>query len=359
MRRQSGEVLIPFFYLLYILGTDCAGAHGLLVILPCPSVQFVPIFCLGLEGSGQCPAVFAGRVSHVFLEQAVEVLGVLEAQFVGYLTDRLVRAGYHLFGEVDDFVLYVFLGRLTRLFLDEVAEVVGREADLVGKIADGGQAVFLRQMVQKVAVQQVFKLVEDVLVDGRAGVELAFVEAQAVVQQEFDVAHDEPFAMAVGRSLHLHTYLVQAVVEDAFFRFRQVERFPGAVGEEGVVPDFASQCRAADEVGMKQYSLCLRAFFHLHLDYLSRREAGHRAFLVVVGLAAITDVAATGLFQEQGVDAIVHGDVRGETGSLFQVDDADERMQALQVEHPVVCFYVIQFDYFFHVFCKSGVDMQK
>ena len=59
---------------------------------------------------GQVAAVFAGGVTHVFLEQTVEVLGILESQFVGNLAHRLVRACYHFFGEVDDFVLYVFLG---------------------------------------------------------------------------------------------------------------------------------------------------------------------------------------------------------------------------------------------------------
>lgn len=120
------------------------------------------------------------------------------------------------------------------------------------------------------------------------------------------------------------------------------------------MPDFTSEGSAADEVGVEEQSPCLRAFVHLYLDHLAGGEAGHRAFLVVVGLPSVADVAATCLFQEQGVDAIVHGDVGGETGGFFQVYDADQRVQAFQAEELVILLYCIQFDNFFHgCVCKS------
>lgn len=67
------------------------------------------------------------------------------------------------------------------------------------------------------------------------------------------------------------------------------------------MPDFTSQRCAAYKVGMEQQSLCLGLVFQLNFYYLPRREAGYSPFLIVVGLASITDIATTGLFQEQGM----------------------------------------------------------
>lgn len=61
----------------------------------------------------------------MLFERPVEMLGVLESQRVGYLCDCLVCAEYQFLGQVDDFVLDVFLCRFSRLFFDEVAKIVG------------------------------------------------------------------------------------------------------------------------------------------------------------------------------------------------------------------------------------------
>ena len=70
--------------------------------------------------------VFARREAGFFLEDAVEVLRILEPEFIGYLAHGLAAAGHQFFGPVDDPALYEILCRSAGLFFDQVAEVVGR-----------------------------------------------------------------------------------------------------------------------------------------------------------------------------------------------------------------------------------------
>ena len=287
------------------------------------------------------PPVLYRRVAHAFFEYAVEVLRVLEAQFVGYLGDGLVCAGNQLFGGVDEVVPDVLLGGLAGLFLEQVAEVVGREAHFVGKVFHGGQAFRLRQSALEVGVEQSLKLAQDVSVYGGAGGELAFVEAHAVVQQQLYVSREEAFAQPVGGAGHFPFYLPYAVQEDAFLFLRKVQGFVRLVGEERVRLDFRAQRGAFYQVGVEEQAAACGpcAFLHVHLGHLSRREAHHGAFLVVIRLLAVADVAAAGLFQEEGIHSVIEGEMCGERGGFRQVDHADQRVQGFQSEQFVVFFY--------------------
>ena len=60
----------------------------------------------------------------LLLEQAREVLWILEAELVGHLIDGQFLVHHILFREVDDLVLDVALRRETRLFLDEVTRAM-------------------------------------------------------------------------------------------------------------------------------------------------------------------------------------------------------------------------------------------
>ena len=112
----------------------------------------------------ELPAVFAGGVPGDFLEDAVEVLGVLEAEFVGYEVDGHSGVGEHVFGCVDDFALYVFLRVFACLFFDEVAEVVGGEEYPVGEVEYGGESVCAGVAALEVVVEQGFEAAEYVFV---------------------------------------------------------------------------------------------------------------------------------------------------------------------------------------------------
>ena len=69
------------------------------------------------------------------------MLRVFEAELVGYLADGQASLDEQLLGTLNDGILDVALGSGAALLADEVAEVVGREAGLVGKVCNGGQAI--------------------------------------------------------------------------------------------------------------------------------------------------------------------------------------------------------------------------
>ena len=77
---------------------------------------------------------------------------------------------------------------------------------------------------------------------------------------------------------------------------------------------------------------------------LSRREADDGALLIVVGLAAVPDVAGLLQFEEQGVDAVVPAGVFDASGGLVQVDDADQRVEGFEPVEAVVLIDRIQID---------------
>lgn len=62
------------------------------------------------------------------------MLRILEAQFVGDLTDRPPRIEHPLLRHLEQLELDMLLSRAPRLALDQVAEIVGREAKLSGAV---------------------------------------------------------------------------------------------------------------------------------------------------------------------------------------------------------------------------------
>ena len=71
------------------------------------------------------------------------MLGILETKLISHLIEGQFLVHHVLLREVDDFVLDITLGGHTRFFLDEVAEVAGREENLLCEIGYGGQALAL------------------------------------------------------------------------------------------------------------------------------------------------------------------------------------------------------------------------
>ena len=69
------------------------------------------------------------------------MLRVFEAELVGDFADRQAGLDEQLLGTFDDGILDVALGGGAALLADEVAEVVGRQAGLVGEVSYGGQTV--------------------------------------------------------------------------------------------------------------------------------------------------------------------------------------------------------------------------
>ena len=119
------------------------------------------------------------------------MLRILEAEFVGHLIDGQLVVHHILLREVDDLVLDVALSRETRFFPDEVAEVAGREEDLLCEIGDGGQPLALCLATAELGLQVVLEASHGVAVHLRTSDELAVVVAHAVIQQHADCIGDE------------------------------------------------------------------------------------------------------------------------------------------------------------------------
>ena len=136
-------------------------------------------------------AVLVGGEAGDFFEHAAQVVRVLEPDLVGDFADRLVGAEEQVFHFVDDHEVDVFDGGLACLFFHEVAEVVGGEVQFLRAPVHRGQSDLLRLVRVEIVNHQVFEAGQHVFVDELAGDELAVVEAQAVVEQDFDVGGDD------------------------------------------------------------------------------------------------------------------------------------------------------------------------
>lgn len=115
------------------------------------------------------------------LEQAGEVTYTAEAEVVADNGNRRVAASQLLFGLGDDFSGNKVLGGAAGLFTDEVAEIVGREAQFAGTPADRWLAFQHQLVARQIVVHQALETADKGGVYLMAGNELAVVEAQTIV----------------------------------------------------------------------------------------------------------------------------------------------------------------------------------
>ena len=97
-----------------------------------------------------------GRHSEVFFEQAGEVLGIVEAQALGSLGDA-GSADKNLLGPLHQETANVGSGGFVGQLANEVAEIVGRQKQLLGAVFHGGQAVLLLKIVVVVLAKQLLE----------------------------------------------------------------------------------------------------------------------------------------------------------------------------------------------------------
>ena len=115
------------------------------------------------------------------------MLGVFEAEAVGYLGDGF-PCRKPVLGKLDDELADMVARRVPSRLLDDIAEVIGGHAELVGAILHCGQAKGILEAVFEIVAQQTVEADEDVGVLNLAGDELAVVETLAEVECQFDVA---------------------------------------------------------------------------------------------------------------------------------------------------------------------------
>ena len=125
--------------------------------------------------------VFVGGKACDFLEQTGEVLRILEAEFVGDLSDRLVGCQNPFLGRGDQLELDVLLGRFAGFLLDQIAEIVRGKAQFSGAPFYRRQPFALGAIPRKIVVEQPFEPGQNVMIDVRTGDELPLVEAQTVL----------------------------------------------------------------------------------------------------------------------------------------------------------------------------------
>ena len=137
------------------------------------------------------------------LEQTCEVLRIFEAELIGDFADGQTGLDEELLGTLDDGILDMALGGGAALLADEVAEIVGREAGLVGKVGNCWQTVPFWITADEILLQLLMEGGEDVAVYFMAGDELAVLVAHAVVQEQADGIGDERLRVAVDGVLQL------------------------------------------------------------------------------------------------------------------------------------------------------------
>ena len=110
-------------------------------------------------------------------------MGILEPQFIGDFTNGFIGGAKELLGFVHQLDMDMLLGSFSRLFLDEITEIVGGEMQFIREILHIGQTPFLRLVSLEVGIQQTFELRQHIPVHILAGNELAVVKTRTIVQQ--------------------------------------------------------------------------------------------------------------------------------------------------------------------------------
>ena len=82
------------------------------------------------------------------------MLGILETESVRDLADGLLRVEHVFLCRFQCFLLDVFQGGLTRFFLQQIAQVIGRQAEFVGAVLYGRQSFRGGPVGMEILVQQ-------------------------------------------------------------------------------------------------------------------------------------------------------------------------------------------------------------
>ena len=127
-------------------------------------------------------SIFVGSTSHLLLEPPGEMLRILEAKLVGYLTNGFSCVENPFFGCFQGLLLDMLQGGQACFFSQQVTQVIGRKAELVGTCLHGRQSFRGRFAGTEIVVQQGFEAGEDVTVQIFPGDELSVVETDAIVE---------------------------------------------------------------------------------------------------------------------------------------------------------------------------------
>lgn len=80
----------------------------------------------------QLTAVIVGAAPYHFLEGTAEILGILVPEIICNLADGARKIEKLLFRHIHGLLHQVFLGGPSRLLLDQIPEIIGRQMQFVG-----------------------------------------------------------------------------------------------------------------------------------------------------------------------------------------------------------------------------------
>ena len=183
-------------------------------------------------------------------EETDEMLGVFKAELHSYFVYAEAAVVKQLFGGSEETVGNEILGSPARLHFYQCAEIAGGEAALVGKIGHGRQSLTACLCLDIVG-QHPFEPSHHIMVDLLARHELTVVETQAIVEQQFDVRHNQIAAMLVDGAVQFLRYHVQYAAKYLNLTGRQVQGLVAGIGEEFVLVDVPSQRASSQQVGME------------------------------------------------------------------------------------------------------------
>ena len=179
------------------------------------------------------------------------MLGIFEAEAVGHLRDGF-SGGKTVLGKLDDELADVAACRVAGGFLDDIAEVIGGHAKLVGAVLHGGQAECQLEPVLEIVAEQAVEADEDVGVLNLAGDKLAVVETLAEVECQFDIAHEDGVLKFVRLFREFLTHLTHQGGQDVVLLIGHVEGFVDAVVKEGILLDTFLQWETMEQIRMEK-----------------------------------------------------------------------------------------------------------
>ena len=236
------------------------------------------------------------------------MLRIFKAQPIAYHRYGECVIVQQLLGMCEQTVGDDVLGCAPRLCLHQCAEIAGGETTLVSKPCYRGKTLAMGSGGD-IIVEQLYEFPYHRMVDLLAGDELAVVEAETIVQLQFDVGDYELAGMFVDGPVQFLLHHRENTTEHFHFLGGEMEGLGAGVAEELVAAHLLSQRGAVEKVGMEHQG-CELGKRHIgvwfNINNLPRGKAGHSHLVEVVGCAAVRELAALVLLEIDGVNTIMH-----------------------------------------------------
>ena len=159
------------------------------------------------------------------------MLGIFEAETIAYHCDGQRLVVQQLFGMGEKVVRDDVLGGTTGFHAHQIAEIAVRQAAFVCKISYRRQTV-MQGFCGDIIIKQFYEFLYHRMVDLLAGDELAVVEAETIVQQQFNVGDNKFAGMLVDGSVQFLLYHRKHTPKDFHFLGGEMQSLGAGIAEE-------------------------------------------------------------------------------------------------------------------------------